>query len=134
MKKFLTVFGIILAVVLVFNFLMITITFHGVDADRIAQIQVHNGLSGNQFTITEGRDIQSIAAGINELRPYLWFGAPYAGYVYYIQCFDASGNLICSLTVADNSTLFSGRSLLFANCAELRSVLEQLETWYTISG
>lgn len=134
MKKLLTVLGILLAVVLAFNSLMIAIAFHGVDADRIAQIQVQNGLSGNRFTITEDRDIQTVAAGINDLRPYLWFGVPYAGYVYYLQCFDASGSLLCSLTVADDNTLFSGHSLLFANCAELRSVLEQLETWYTISG
>lgn len=134
MKKFLTVLGILLAVLLAFNFLMIAIAFHGVDADRIAEIQVQNGLSGNRFTVTEDRDIQIVAAGINGLHSYLWFGAPYAGYVYYLQCFDASGKLICSLTVADDNTLFSGHSLLFANCSELRATLEQFDTMNTATG
>lgn len=133
MKKFLTVLGIILAVVLAFNFLLIAMTFHGVDADNIAEIQVHNGLSGNRFTITEDRDIDIVATEINDLHPYLWFGIPGAGYVYYLQCFDASGNLICSLTIADNSTLIAGRSLLFADCTELRAVLEQLDTWNIVT-
>ena len=134
MKKFMTILGIILAVVLAFNFLLIAMTFHGVDADNIAEIHVHNGLSGNQFTITGDHDIDIVAEGVNDLHPYLWFGIPWTGYVYYLRFFDTSGTQICSLTISDDRTLISGHSLLFAYCAELRSILEQMESWYTISG
>ena len=128
MRKFLTTFGIILAIVLIINFLLIATSFRGVDADNIAEIRVQNGLSGNQFTITDDHYIDHVAAEINALHPYLWLGMPYTGYVYYLQCFDTSGSLIYSLTIADNNSMFSGRSLLLADCAGLRTILEQLET------
>ena len=71
MKKFLSVLGIVLAILLAFNFLMIAMTFRGVSSNKIAEIQVHNGLTGNEFIITETRDIMITATGINHLHPYL---------------------------------------------------------------
>ena len=132
-KAIITVIGIVLVLLVAFNFLMISLNFHAISPEGVSEIKVVNGLSGNEFSILDPGEIQQVTADIGNINPWLWFGSPGAGYVYYLRFFDAAGNELDSITIVSSDQIIANRSIIYANCSEILSSLENLEIRNTIS-
>ena len=118
--------AVIVLLVLVIPF--VRFRWLSITPDTVGSIMVRNGLSGNQFEITERDSVVSLLEMVNEIGPVFGFQTGAPGYVYALVFYAPDGSEVDRITLVSENEVVMDNFTGNANIFDVLDYLSDIET------